>query len=194
MPAPHPIAPDQFVPFPWKNGKGLTRDIVSVFATGGRPGDWDATLWRLGRTGISSSPSPFSDMTGFERLQVVVLGRGLRLRCADGSEIDVRTPFVPVRFDGATKIEALLDEGPVEVVNLIVRRSHATGSLAVVEAGAEMRLGAYPHVVYAPDGAVGLALESTIHTIPAGHALRVDGGGALRVFSGRGLLAGVEPK
>ncbi|MBI3503211.1 MAG: HutD family protein [Proteobacteria bacterium] len=175
-------------------GQSGTRDIVSVFSAGGRPGDWDATLWRLGRTGIGTSPSPFSDMAGFERLQVVVQGRGLRLRGADGSEIDVRTPFVPVRFDGATKIDALLDDGPVEVVNLIVRRSHATGSLNVVGAGTEIRFGTGTHVVYAADGPIGLALENAIHTIPAGHALLVEGGGTLRIFSGRGLLAGIQPK
>ncbi len=194
MTDPRPISPDQFVPFPWKNGKGVTRDIVSAFAPGGKPGDWDATLWRFGRTGISSSPSPFSDMAGFERLQVVVQGRGLRLLCGDGSEIDVRTPFVAVRFDGGTKIDAFLDEGPVEVVNLIVRRSHATGSLAVVQAGTEMRLASGVHVVYAPEGPVGLALENAVHTIPAGHALRIDDGGTLRVFSGRGVVAGVVAK
>ncbi len=33
-------------------GVGKRHDIVSAFAPGGKPGDWDATLWRFGRTGI----------------------------------------------------------------------------------------------------------------------------------------------
>jgi environmental stress-induced protein Ves len=193
MSSPLAIAPDRFIAFPWKNGQGVTMDIAAAHREGGRPGDWETVLWRFGRTGIGK-PGPFSDMAGFERLQVVVEGRGLRLRAADGSEIDVRTPFVPVRFDGATKIDSVLDEGPVEVVNLIVRRDFAAGGLLVAPAGTATILVPGAHVVYAPEGELSLVLDATAHTVPAGHALRFEGSAAFRISAGRAVIATIAPK
>jgi hypothetical protein len=193
MSSPLAIAPDRFIAFPWKNGQGVTMDIAAAHREGGRPGDWETVLWRFGRTGIGK-PGPFSDMAGFERLQVVVEGRGLRLRAADGSEIDVRTPFVPVRFDGATKIDSVLDEGPVEVVNLIVRRDFAAGGLLVAPAGTATILVPGAHVVYAPEGELSLVLDATAHTVPAGHSLRFEGSAAFRISAGRAVIATIAPK
>ncbi len=193
MPACTPISPDRFIAFPWKNGLGVTMDIAAAYAPGGGPGNWDSTLWRFGRTGIGK-PGPFSDMTGFERLQIVVQGRGLRLRAADGSEIDVRTPFSPVRFDGATKIDSVLDDGPVEVVNLIVRRDFAVGDLTVASAGAQIKLGPAIHVVYAPQTTLAVAVDGVAHAIPAGHALRIDGAASVSFAEGRAVIATVKAR
>jgi environmental stress-induced protein Ves len=193
MPTPRAIAPDRFVAFPWKNGQGVTMDISAAHAAGGRPGDWETVLWRFGRTGIGK-PGPFSEMAGFERLQVVVKGRGLRLSAADGSDIDVRTPFVPVRFDGATRIDSVLDDGPVEVVNLIVRRDFADGGLLVAPAGTAAVLVPGAHVVYAPEGELALAVDGTNYAVPAGHALQFDGGASVHIKGGRAVIATVVPK
>lgn len=187
------IAPDRFVAFPWKNGQGVTNDIAAAHRPGGRPGDWETVLWRFGRTGIGK-PGPFSDMAGFERLQVVVKGRGLRLRAADGTEIDVRTPFVPVRFDGGTKIDSILDDGPVEVVNLIVRRDFANGGLLVVPAGGGAVLVPGVHVVYAPEGELSLVVDAMDHAVPAGHALRLEGAPSIHVKAGRAVIATVAAR
>ena len=85
-------------------------------------------VWRFGRTPITA-PGPFSDYTGFDRLQVLVAGRGLVLQTPDG-EIDVRAPFQPVRFAGETPIVSRLEAGPVEVVNLIGERAGSAIDLA----------------------------------------------------------------
>ncbi len=193
MSAPIAIAPDRFIAFPWKNGQGVTMDIAAAHAAGGRPGDWETVQWRFGRTGIGK-PGPFSDMAGFERLQVVVKGRGLRLRAADGTEIDVRAPFVPVRFDGGTKIDSVLDDGPVEVVNLIVRRDFADGGLFVAPAGSAAVLVPGVHVVYAPEGALELDVDTTRFSIPAGHALQFEGSTTVHIKAGRAVIATVAPK
>lgn len=187
------IAPDRFIAFPWKNGQGVTMDIAAAHRAGGRAGDWETVVWRFGRTGIGK-PGPFSEMAGFERLQVVVKGRGLRLRAADGTMIDVRTPFAPVRFDGATRIDSVLDDGPVEVVNLIVRRDFATGGLLVAPAGTAAVLVPGVHVVYAPESDLALVLDTSAHTVPAGHALRFEGSPAVRIEAGRAVIATVAPK
>ena len=64
------------------------------------------------------TPGAFSDLSGFDREQVLVCGQGLVLETPSG-EIDVRQPFKPVRFAGETGIVSRLEAGPVEVVNLL---------------------------------------------------------------------------
>ena len=73
------LDPGRYLRTPWKNGGGVTLDIA--FAR---------RVWRFGRTSIAA-PGPFSDYTGFDRMQVLVAGRGLVLETPDG-EIDVRRP------------------------------------------------------------------------------------------------------
>ena len=111
------IDPAAFRHTPWKNGGGVTTDIAESMLPGFAPGSWEGMVWRFGRTAIVT-PAPFSDLSGFDRLQVLVSGSGLVLETPDG-EIDVRQPFKPVRFAGETPIVSRLEAGPVEVVNLI---------------------------------------------------------------------------
>ena len=80
---------------------------------------------------------PFSDYTGYERLQVVTKGAGLVLVAPD-HEIDLRLPMHPRRYDGGTPIRTLLEKGPVEVVNLIADRGRFDIDLRVGKAGAQM--------------------------------------------------------
>ena len=105
-----PLDPDRYQRTPWKNGGGVTVDIA-----------FDGDVWRFSRTPITAA-GPFSDYSGFDRLQVLVAGSGLVLQTPTG-EIDVRRPFRPVRFAGETPIVSRLEAGPVEVINLMGERS-----------------------------------------------------------------------
>ena len=69
--------------------------------------DTGGDVWRFSRTPITVA-GPFSDYTGFDRLQVLVAGSGLVLQTPAG-EIDVRQPFRPVRFAGETPIVSRLE-------------------------------------------------------------------------------------
>ena len=155
------LDPKDYRRTPWKNGGGVTIDIAE-----------QDNAWRFGRTPITA-PGPFSDYSGFDRAQVLVSGNGLVLQTPDG-EIDVRTPFKPVRFAGETAITSRLESGPVEVVNLIGNRATVRIDLQVLRAGAAIGRSAGTHIVYAADGPVALAIDRASHRLAADHALRID--------------------
>jgi len=173
---------------PWKNGGGVTVDIDDAYRVGAVPGDWNAMLWRLGRTEIVA-PGPFSDLSGYDRILTVIGGRGLTLQIEGGAALDVREPFRPVRFRGEDRITSRLEAGPVAVLNLMADRRHAI-DVVVLAGGATRRLDAIVSIIYAPaDSTVTLGTER--FTLASDAALRVDGPGEVRVESGRLILAAV---
>lgn len=187
-----PLPPESFRSKPWKNGGGVTHDIADASRPGADPAGWEGMVWRLGRTAIVQ-PGPFSDLTGYERLQAVIVGSGLVLEGASG-EIDLRRPFTPVRYDGGLPLVSRLENGPVEVVNLIVDRALCRADLAAPEPGETLALAPAIHILYAPGEAVTARYGSEAIALPAGHALRIDAeaDGSLTVEAGRALLATIR--
>ena len=177
---------------PWKNGGGVAIDIAGASRPGAGPSDWHATTWRFGCTSIVTA-APFSDLSGFDRLQVVVAGRGLVLETADG-EIDVREPFTPVRFGGETAIVSRLEAGPVEVVNLIGDRSRVGIDLRVLGPDGRLALEPGTHVLYAAAEPCALQVGGSPCTIAAGHAVQVEAESSLSVEGrlGRTLIGSVS--
>jgi uncharacterized protein len=155
------LDPAQYRRTPWKNGGGTMIDIAEQ-------GD----VWRFGRTPITA-PGPFSDYTGFDRVQVLVAGRGLVLETPKG-ELDVRTPFKPVRFAGETPIMSRLEAGPVEVVNLIGARASVRIDLQVLGDGATVAASAGTHIAYAARRPATLAVDGEPQVLAADHALRIE--------------------
>ncbi len=166
------IDPAAFRHTPWKNGGGVTIDIAESTLPGFPPGSWEGMKWRFGRTAIVA-PGPFSDLSGYDRQQVLVAGSGLVLETPAG-EIDVRQPFRPVRFAGETRIASRLEAGPVEVVNLIGDRSRVATGLACLPAGATSSLPAGVHVIYAARMSNELAVNGKACELAGDHALRID--------------------
>lgn len=174
------IEPSQYRRTPWKNGGGTTTTIAE-----------EAGIWQFGRTPITR-PGPFSDYTGFDRCQVLVAGTGLSLKTPDG-EIDVRLPLRPARFTGETPIVSQLDSGPVEVVNLIGKRSAVSIDLVVMRAGRTREIGPGMHFAYAPR----ISAKVGEHDLPFDHCLRIEtdqptmlscGGGVIVLASIRGNI------
>ena len=156
-----PLDPDHYRRTPWKNGGGVTIDIA-----------FDGDVWRFSRTPITVA-GPFSDYTGFDRMQVLVAGSGLVLQTPAG-EIDVRQPFRPVRFAGETPIVSRLESGPVEVVNLMGDRSRVSIDLAVLEAGRTRDLGPGLHIAYCPGGRARLRIDDETYDLEADGGLRIE--------------------
>lgn len=174
------LDPGQYRHTPWKNGGGTSVDIAEV-----------EDIWRFGRTPIVAS-GPFSDYTGFDRLQVLVAGRGLVLKTPEG-EIDVRTPFQPVRFAGETSIVSHLEAGPVEVVNLIGARAAVRLGLVVLGAGQRLTLAEGVHLAYAADGPATVAAADAPWPLAPDHTLRIEPEGStiLACTAGRVIVASI---
>ncbi|WP_332700276.1 HutD/Ves family protein [Bosea sp. (in: a-proteobacteria)] len=178
---------------PWKNGGGVTIDIAALYRDDAAAGSWTGLVWRLGRTAIVT-PAPFSDLSGHDRQQVVVTGRGLVLDTPEG-EIDLREPFRPTGYDGGLSIVSRLEEGPVEVVNLIADRNLARIGLAVLQEGSALFLQPGTHIVYAAAGPVAFEVDGTATPLAHDQALRIDATRPLKLRgeAGRGLIASIYP-
>jgi environmental stress-induced protein Ves len=180
---------------PWKNGGGVTIDIADEYAPGAQPGGWAGMVWRFGRTRIER-PGPFSDLSGNDRLLAVIAGTGLVLRPEGQPPLDVREPFRPVRFPGEWAIESELEDGPVEVLNLIGDRSKVATDLTFVAAGERVPLGPGVWVLHAPMDEAELRLEDRRLAIPSGDAavLRDSASGAALVLNGLVAVARIRAK
>jgi environmental stress-induced protein Ves len=182
------LEPKGYRRIPWKNGGG---ELVVIADSGGEGWRSGGFSWHFGRTTIAE-PGPFSDLAGFERLQVVIRGRGLVL-VTPTNEIDLRSPFKPRRYDGGTPIVTRLEDGGVEVVNLIADRRRFDINLRVIEAGEGIDLAPGDHIVHAADQEAHFDLDGQDYSLAEDHALRLgmSAWGALTVARGRVVIGSV---
>jgi environmental stress-induced protein Ves len=120
------LSPASYRRMPWRNGGGVTTEIVvhppgSGFASF----SWRASLADVSRDG------PFSAFPGVDRILVLLSGRGVRL-AGSAFSAELRRPFDIVRFDGDAAVDCELVDGPVRDFNLMLRRDRARGSVTVV--------------------------------------------------------------
>lgn len=190
MPDIERLNPESYRRQPWKNGGG---ELVNISGEGN--GSWQnmGVAWQYGRTRIPA-PGPFSDLAGYERHQVVIKGRGLVLVTPAG-DIDLREPFRPVSYDGATPIITRLENGAVEVANLIADRRRFQTSLRVGAVGEIQTCQPGLHIVHAAAGPAILKLSGNHCPLPDDHAVRVSAATSIgvEIIAGRVLIASVQP-
>ena len=105
-------------PAPWKNGGGVTRELLRLPAASGD--DW--TL-RISVADIDAD-GPFSPFPGITRWFAVLEGAGVRLDFADRA-LNVSRGDSPLRFDGAEAPGCTLLDGPTRDLNVMVRSDRA---------------------------------------------------------------------
>jgi uncharacterized protein len=191
MPLVELLAPQNHRRAPWKNGRG---ELVVIDGEGGEAWQNMGVAWHFGRTRIIEE-GPFSDYAGYERLQVVTKGAGLVLIAPD-HEIDLRRPLHPRRYDGGTPIRTRLQNGPVEVVNLIADRARFDIDLRVGKERAEMPCRSGTHVVYAPIGDAQVEIEGRTYFLMEDHALRLrsDRETKVAVLGGQVIIGSIHNK
>lgn len=119
----------------WANGRGSTREVVA-FPT---PADW---IWRVSIARVDVD-GPFSALPGVDRALVVASGKGVQLRI--GGRVSTINCYESIEFCGDEPTDATLRDGPVDDVNLMVRRGLGAGlprwSVQQLERGANVILG-----------------------------------------------------
>jgi hypothetical protein len=115
---------------PWKNGGGVTREIVASPSGAGL----DTFAWRVSIADVSAD-GPFSVFEGVDRVLVLLEGNGVALRGADGQMLRrLDEPFVPFAFHGDDRIVSSLLAGPSVDFNVMTRRGVAVADVRIVRA------------------------------------------------------------
>ena len=108
---------------PWANGRGTSYEIASDRSDAG---EW---TWRLAMAPVNED-GPFSRIECVNRFLAVVEGAGMLLS-VDRKKMQCK-PMHVVRFRGDAITEAVLTDGPITDINLMIRRKEAEGEMAVV--------------------------------------------------------------
>jgi environmental stress-induced protein Ves len=116
----------QLLATPWKNGGGVTREIVSD-PSGATV---DNFLWRISIADISCS-GPFSVFPGIDRVIVLLDGDGMHLEFADGRNHHLTSSLAPYRFRGEEPVHAHLAGTPSRDLNLMLRRDAVEGDIEI---------------------------------------------------------------
>jgi environmental stress-induced protein Ves len=124
----------QLVEMPWKNGGGLTREIVCRPAGTGL----DRFDWRVSVAEISASGS-FSIFDGIDRVIMLLDGNGVELHSADGSITQrLSEPLAPFAFSGDVAIDASLIAGASSDFNIMTRRATTRSEVQILEASRDL--------------------------------------------------------
>jgi environmental stress-induced protein Ves len=110
-------------PVPWRNGGGLTREVVSVLGSGPQGFDWRISIADV------NEPGRFSSFPGVARIITVVEGEGMDL-VIDGVEHSLG-PYEPLGFDGASPASCSRLAGPVRDLNVMTRSDRLSGTVAI---------------------------------------------------------------
>lgn len=123
------IDKSKFRQMPWANGLGVTTElVVHKDEPSGR------ILWRLSMAAVDTD-GPFSHFAGYDRILVLLDGRGLTLSHEDGTEQVLSHLYEFASFPGDAGTHATLAGGPVQDFNVIADRSTFKPSVTVTEPG-----------------------------------------------------------
>jgi uncharacterized protein len=181
----HRIALNDVVPTPWRNGGGMTRELV-VFPVREH---WH---WRMSVAAIASA-GPFSRFEGVERWLAVPHGQGVRLS-VDGVSQTLTAASEPLAFGGGAEVLCEPLGGSTLDFNLMVRqgRGHmqrVRGDVALaVASGSAIAL-------WSGDGKARATFEGQAMELPPGCLAwrHLDLGGRVEVSVPNGLWMEIAP-
>lgn len=112
---------------PWKNGGGVTREIVCQPPGAGM----ERFDWRVSIAHIASD-GPFSAFPGVDRVITLLEGEGVRLLASDGSfDHRLDTPLAPFVFAGESPVLGTLLAGDCHDFNVMTRREVCRAAVRV---------------------------------------------------------------
>lgn len=164
----------------WRNGRGVSWDIVSGPAQVGADFAWRLAIARI------DGDVPFSDYPGVDRVFTLLDGGGLDLAVAGLGTLEVHEPFVPARFPGDADTYCTLLAGPCRALNLFVLRNIWRADVEVLRLDGRATVGhGGPTLLYALRGTVMCGQT----TIAEGDAAQLDAPEPVESASGALLYA-----
>ena len=121
---------DDVQPQPWKNGGGVTRELLAWPAAA----DW---LVRISVADIEKD-GPFSAFPGIKRSITVLSGAGIRL--GEPLNVELRASDPPATFSGDLAPDCELVHGPTRDLNAMFNEKAGTGGLQRWRFGEEAKL------------------------------------------------------
>jgi environmental stress-induced protein Ves len=106
---------------PWKNGKGVTREVASEPLPGAPTGRF---LWRISLATVEGE-SVFSPFPGIDRTIAVLAGDGMQLTVDGVKQPEMRALANPFPFSGDSEVSARCLAGPITDLNVMTSRGHA---------------------------------------------------------------------
>lgn len=157
-------------PMPWKNGGGVTTEIMAWPPAAGLD-DFD---WRISMAQVASG-GPFSVFPGIDRTLTVLAGT-MRLQAGEAQAAVLSPQSQPYAFSGDACTEAVLIDGPVLDFNVMTRRGRLSHEVRRLEytAPAEIAVGEGTSLVFIVSGSACLGDE----VVGALDTLYVDNGPA----------------
>lgn len=126
------IRADDLVATPWKNGGGVTREVMVQPPGAG----FDAFDWRLSMADIVRD-GPFSALPGVDRVLVLMQGEGLVL---EGIAPQPMQAGDRVEFPGEAVVTGRLTAGPVRDLNLMLRRGRVRAEVRQITLAGRLAL------------------------------------------------------
>jgi hypothetical protein len=172
------INAEQFRAMPWRNGGGVTREVMI------EPPDASAEsgfIWRLSVAEVNAD-GPFSMFPGVDRSMVVLDGDGLILEFPMGRREQVE-PLGVFRFPGEVPCSGKLIDRPVRDINAMTARLKARHAVRVVDVdrlpravlATSLKALAPVVAVLAVEREIKARVEGRDHSIPPGGALLARG-------------------
>ncbi|WP_212638028.1 HutD/Ves family protein [Desulfocicer vacuolatum] len=166
------IPPSDFLDLPWKNGQGVTRELMIKQTKKDAPFDWRISRAVVDRDGF------FSDFSGYDRILIMLEGKGMDLFCATGENHKFRSPYDLAQFSGDAGTRATLLNGPIQDFNIMVRKDRYSASVDLFKAQGryDLEINATDFLIYAPehDTFLNRPGKNEIH-LPAGHLFHQTG-------------------
>ncbi|MEC9462791.1 MAG: HutD family protein [Pseudomonadota bacterium] len=120
---------------PWKNGLGITREVISRPASDGLGGfDWRISLATVAASG------PFSVFAGIDRTIAVLEGDGMQLTVDGKREPPLLMATAPFAFSGDAEVQADCLGGETLDLNVMSRRGVIVHRMTKIDLSAAQRL------------------------------------------------------
>jgi environmental stress-induced protein Ves len=133
---------DAVEPQPWRNGGGLTRELLAWPSRD----DW---ALRISVADIRAD-GPFSAFPGVDRWFAVLEGHGVCLCLPEGRR-SVQTTDAPLAFRGEAAPPCELLDGPTRDLNLMIRRDAGRGAMQRAQVGEDFAPRAHFRALFTAD-------------------------------------------